>query len=141
MGDVLDKFSSLFAEPHWLPPVWDHCHRIHPKKGTGTIVVRPYCYAQLQEDELERQCAKMLQHGTICHNTSAFSSSVLLIKKADGSWHFCVDYHALNAKIIKYKFPIPIVEKLLDGPCGANFFYQTRFALSLSSSIDAPDGY
>jgi hypothetical protein len=43
----------------------------------------------------------MLEQGLIQRSSSAFSSSVLPIKKADGSWHFCVDYHALNAITIK----------------------------------------
>jgi len=37
-----------------------------------------------------------------------------LSKKKNGSWRFCVDYRQLNAIKIKDKFPIPIVEDLLD---------------------------
>jgi hypothetical protein len=47
---------------------------------------------------------------------------VLLVKKKDGSWRFCVDYHHLNAITVKGKYPVPVIEELLDELASASWF-------------------
>ena len=119
---LLDSYADVFVAPTGLPPARACDHRIHLKPSTEPVAVRPYRYPQLQKDELERQCEEMLQQGTIRNSTSPFSAPVLLVKKQDGSWRFCVDCRALNAATVKDKFPIPVVEELLDELHGAKFF-------------------
>lgn len=105
-----------------LPPPRSCDHHITLLPGTAPVAVRPYRYPAAHKDELERQCVAMLLQGTIRRSSSSFSSLVLLVKKADGSWRFCVDYHALNAITVKDAYPIPIIAELLDELKGARFF-------------------
>ncbi|GFS81774.1 hypothetical protein TNCV_2707121 [Trichonephila clavipes] len=37
-----------------------------------------------------------------------------MIKKKDGSSRMCIDYRKLNQKLVKDKFPLPIIEDVLD---------------------------
>jgi len=119
---LLDAFSDLFEPPKTLPPSRSFDHRIHLLPGTSPVAVRPYRYPQLLKDEIERQCADMLRQGIIRPSTSAFSSPMLLVRKKDGTWRFCVDYRALNGATVRDMFPIPVVDELLDELHGAAFF-------------------
>jgi hypothetical protein len=122
LNELLAAFADVFTEPRGLPPARGHAHHIILKPDTVPVAVRPYRYPATHKTELEQQCKTMIENDIVWRSDSAFSSPVLLVKKPDGSWRFCVDYRALNAVTVKDVFPIPVVNELLDELHGTKYF-------------------
>ena len=120
--DLLTTYADLFQDPKTLPPqrVYDHTIPLVP--GAIPINSKPYHYSPNHKTEIKRQVQDLLQASLIAHSYSPFASPVLLVKKKDGSWRFCVDYRKLNDMSIKNRFPMPVIEEILDELAGAQWF-------------------
>jgi hypothetical protein len=64
---------------------------------------------------------EILNAGVIHPSMSPYSSHVVMVLKKEGSWQMCPDFHALNKLTIKDKFPIPVIDDLLNELSGAQF--------------------
>lgn len=119
---ILDQFGDLFSEPTSLPPRRACDHRIPLMSGAQPVNMRPYHHKPEHISEIERQIKELLKEGVIQRSYSPFSSPVILVKKKDGSWRLCIDYRHLNAMKIVSKYPVPVIEELLDELHGAKWF-------------------
>lgn len=130
--ELLTQFADIFEEPTSLPPFRaHHNHKIPLLEGSNPINQRPYRYALYQKNEIDKMVKELLLAGTIQHSSSPYASPVVLVKKKDGSWRLCVDYRGLNAMTVKDRFPIPLIEDLMD-ELGGSMIY---------SKIDLRAGY
>nr|KYP35812.1 Retrovirus-related Pol polyprotein from transposon 17.6 [Cajanus cajan] len=132
MFQLLKEFDDIFEEPTQLPPFRPgHDHKIPLVQGANPVNKRPYKYAKNHKDVIDELVQEYLKSGVIQDNSSPYASPVVLVSKKDGSWRMCVDYRELNKSTMKNKFPIPLVDDLLDELNGSMIF----------SKIDLRAGY
>ena len=83
------------------------------------------------QDDIDTEVEQMLQNGVIQPSSSPWSSPVVMVKKKDGSWRFCVDYRKLNSVTHRDAYPLPRIDSTLDSLAGSKLF----------TTLDLASGY
>lgn len=128
---LIAQYKDIFQEPQNLPPERTVDHTIPLINPNKPVSQRAYRLPHHQKDAMESLVSQLLQSKMIQPSMSPYSSPVILVKQKDGTWRLCVDYRQLNDNTINNKYPIPIIEDLLDELFGAKIF----------SKIDLRSGY
>ena len=82
-------------------------------------------------DVIDHQVNEMLEHDIIEPAASPWASNVVLVRKKDGSYRFCVDYRRVNAVTYQDAYPLPHIDTCLNSLSGAGYF----------STLDLRAGY
>lgn len=119
---VLAQYSEIFKEPKSLLPKRQFDHHIPLIPGAKPVNLRPYRYNHFQRIEMNKIVEKLLRNSVIQPSSSPYASPALLMKKKDGSQRLCVDYKKLNSFTVKNKYPVLVIEDLLNELHGARVF-------------------
>lgn len=87
--------------------------------------------SQSEKQAVNALIGKWIAGGVVQPSTSDYASPVVLVRKRDGSIRLCVDYRLLNRKVIKDRYPLPLIEDQLDLLQGAQVF----------STLDLKNGF
>ncbi|UYV79991.1 hypothetical protein LAZ67_18001340 [Cordylochernes scorpioides] len=128
LKQVLEKYEDLFSSGLGRSNLAKH--RIDTE-GAKPIKHKPYRVSAKEREIIKEQIDEMLRDGIIRPSSSPWSFPVILVKKRDGKYRFCVDYRKLNDVTVKDVYPIPRIDEVLDTLQGSKYF----------SAIDLKSGY
>nr|GEY02336.1 putative reverse transcriptase domain-containing protein [Tanacetum cinerariifolium] len=112
---VVRKFPDVFPEElPGLPPVHQVEFQIELNPKAAPVARAPYRLAPSEMQELSNQLQELPDRGFIRLSTSPWGAPVLFVKKKDGSFRMCIDYHELNKLTVKNRYPLPRIDDLFD---------------------------
>ncbi|KAJ8037827.1 hypothetical protein HOLleu_18745 [Holothuria leucospilota] len=127
VNGLLREFSDVFQD---FPGRTDLVrHAIRTK--SDPISQRAYRTSPKMKVEIQAQIDKLLKDDIIEESQSPWSAPIVLVKKKDNTYRFCVDYRKLNAVTIRDSHPLPRVDDILDAIAGSQYF----------STMDLTHGY
>ena len=106
-------------------------HSIPLMEGARPIRQSPHRLGPQKEAEADRQVQELLEKGLIKPANGAWSSPVVMVRKKDEGWRFCIDYGQLDAITQQDAYPIPRIDESLDALAGIRYF----------STLDLTSGY
>ncbi|GKC85798.1 putative reverse transcriptase domain-containing protein [Tanacetum coccineum] len=63
-----------------------------------------------------------MEKGFIRPSSSPWGALFLFVKKKDGSFRMCIDYHELNKLTVKNQYPLPRIDDLFDQLQGSSVY-------------------
>jgi hypothetical protein len=131
--ELLDNFADIVVDefPNSFPPIRSIIHHIDLIPGASLPNKATYRLTPQENEEVKNQVQDLLDKGLVREILSPCVVPTVLSPKKDGGWRMCTDSRAINNITIRYIFPLPRMDDLMDCLSGENLF----------SKIDLKSGY
>jgi hypothetical protein len=130
---LLEEFADIVVDelPCSLPSIISISHHIDLILGASLPNKAAYRLTPQENEEVKRQVQDLMDKGLVRERLSPCVVPTVLIPKKDGGWRMCTNSRAINKITIKYRFPLPRMDDLMDCLSGEFVF----------SKIDLKRGY
>jgi hypothetical protein len=130
---LLEGFVDIVVDelPRSLPPIRSVSHHIDLIPRSSFPNKAAYRLMPQENEEAKRQVQDLLDKGLVRESLSLCVVLTVLSPKKYGGWRMCTDLREINKITIKYRFPLPRMDDLMDCLSGAICF----------SKIDLKSGY
>jgi hypothetical protein len=131
--ELLEEFADIVVEeiPRSLPSIRSVSHHIDLIPRASLPNKAAYRLTPRENEEFKRQVQDLMDKGLVREILSPCVVLTVLSLNKDGGWRMCTNSREINMITIRYRFPLPRMDDLMDCLSGANFF----------SKIDLKSGY
>lgn len=127
LADLPPKYhpwASVFSpvDVDQLPPHRPYDISIELEDGKSPPFGTMYRLSPEERTALAEYIESNLKKGFIRRSTSSAAAPILFVRKKTGGLRLCVDYRGLNAISKKNRYPLPLIDDLLDRVQGCSRF-------------------
>lgn len=124
---VLEKYRCAMGDTLGCTDKAEHVIRTN----SPPIKQRYYPVNPVMQKQIDQELDEMLKNDIVEPSDSGWASPILLVKKKDGNYRFCVDYRKLNSVTMPDSYPLPYISNVLDKLRNAHYL----------SSLDIKSAY